>query len=117
MYSCKEKPYEFPFKNSGGYVIGKERCNDDTTLDYWLIDLSIFPRPGIYGDTLLLNGIKYNNVVKTKGLHSSLKIIGQKVDFDFHLSDSPVQPINCNLPNPITFSLKDMQVLNQAEIR
>jgi hypothetical protein len=76
--SCKPEAYEFPFENAGGYVIGKETCNADTTKDYWLIDLSIFPLPNTYGDTLTLNGVRYNHVVKTAGLSSQLKYMGQR---------------------------------------
>lgn len=102
---------------AGGYVIGKEECNIDTTKDYWLIDLSIFPLPNNYGDTLTLNGFTYNHVVKTQGLAPQFKFINARVGFDFHISSSIIQTSNCNVANPTTFSLKEMDVLNQAEIR
>jgi hypothetical protein len=117
IISCKTEPYKPNFENSGGFIIGKEKCNVDTTQDYWLIDLSIFPLPNSYDDSLILNGITYRHVVKTKGLASQFKFIGAKVDFDFHLSSFPVQTANCNIPNPASYLLKEMNVLNQAEIR
>lgn len=116
FFACKNKPFKPDFENAGGYVIGKEQCNTDTTLDYWLIDLSIFPLQNSYGDSLILNGITYRHVVKTTGLASQFKIIGTRVDFDFHLSSSLIQTVNCNV-TPATYLLKEMQVLRQSELR
>lgn len=117
ILSCNSRFPDPNFENAGGYVIGKERCNTDTTKDYWLIDFSIAPLPNNYGDSLLLNGTTYRHVVKTTGIAAQFKFIGAKVDFDFRLSISPVQTINCNVANPLTYLLKEMQVLSQAEIR
>src|SRR5215208_784156 len=116
FFCCKNKPFKPDFENAGGYVIGKEVCNTDTSQDYWLIDLSIFPLQNSYGDSLLLNGITYTHVVKTTGLASQFKIVGTRVDFDFHLSSFPVQTVNCNV-TPATYLLKEMQVLRQSELR
>jgi hypothetical protein len=113
--ACNGRPPDPNFENAGGFVIGKESCNTDTTRDYWLVDLSIFPAGNTYGDSLLLN--TYIHVVKTLGLASQFKFVGKKVDFDFRLSSTPVQTSNCSIASPITYLLKEMQVLNQAEIR
>lgn len=115
--ACKPQAFELPFENAGGYIIGKERCNTDTTKDYWLIDLSIFPLPNNYGDTLTLNGIRYNHVVKTAELDTQFKFIGARVGFDFYISSSQVNTTNCSVPTPQTYPLKTMDVLNQGEIR
>ena len=115
--SCKTQPFKPNFENAGGYVIGKERCNIDTTQDYWLIDLSIFPLPNSYGDSLIFNGTTYRHVIKTTGLAPQFKFIGARVGFDFHLTSALVQTTNCNISSPVTYLLKEMQVLNQAEIR
>jgi len=115
-FSCKEGALELPFENAGGYVIGNEQCRMDTTQEYWLVDLSIFPKPCPYGDTLWLDGSLYKNVVKTTGLAPQFRFEGAKVGFDFYLSATPVNS-TCDLPNPRTFRLKEMQVLNQAEVR
>ena len=117
LMSCKTEPFKPNFENAGGYVIGKETCNVDTSQDFWLIDLSIFPLPNNYGDSLTLNGIKYGHVVKTVGLAPQFKFIGARVGFDFNLSTSPMQATNCNVTNPDTYLLKEMNVINQAEIR
>ncbi|MFI5188464.1 MAG: hypothetical protein ACHQF0_17155 [Chitinophagales bacterium] len=115
--SCKTEPFKPDFENAGGYVIGKETCNTDTTKDYWLVDLSVFPLPNSYGDSLILNGITYKHVVKTTGLASQFKFINAKVDLDFHISSSPMQTTNCNVTSPVTYSLKEINVLSQAELR
>ena len=117
LISCKTEPFKPNFENAGGYVIGKETCNADTSKDFWIIDLSIFPLPNNYGDSLILNGTKYSHVVKTVGLAPQFHFIGARVGFDFHISTSPVQTTNCNLANPDTYFLKEMNVINQAEIR
>ncbi|MEJ7676392.1 MAG: hypothetical protein WKG06_00625 [Segetibacter sp.] len=61
------------FKIATGYVIGKESCNTDETKDYWLVDLIYLQSAPQYGDTLVLNGITYTNVIKTKDLDERLK--------------------------------------------
>ena len=40
-----------------------------------------------------------------------------KIDFDFHLSSSRIQAVNCNVASPVTYYLKEMEVLFQSEIR
>lgn len=116
LISCKEHPFDPPFENAGGYVLGKENCKIDTIKEYWLVDLSIFPSPSTYGDTLTFNGIVYRNVVKTVGLAPQFKYAGARVDFDFHLSSMPVNT-SCDVTSPRNYALKEMYVLDQAEIR
>jgi len=115
--SCKTEPFKPDFENAGGYVIGKERCNTDTTQDYWIVDLSVYPLPNSYGDSLTLNGMTYKHVVKTIGLAPQFKLIGARVGFDFHLSSLAIQTTNCNINSPVTYLLKEMNVLSQAELR
>ena len=117
ILSCKNEPYKPNFETAGGYVIGKEKCNTDTAQDFWLIDLSIFPLLNSYGDSLILNGITYKHVVKTTDLAPQFKNLGAKVGFDFHLSQSLIQSANCSISSPVTYSLKQMSVLNQGEVR
>ena len=117
FFTCKDKPFKPNFENAGGYVIGKERCNTDTTKDYWLIDLSIFPLQNNFGDTLDVNGTTYNHLVKTLDLAPQFKSIGKRVDFDFNLTATRIQTNNCNTINPLTFLLRDMKVFAQGEIR
>lgn len=69
-----------------------------------------------YGDTLTINGIFYKHLVKTTQLMPEFKIIGRKVSFDFHLSTSKVQSVGCTATNPITYNLKEMNVLATFKI-
>jgi len=117
FFACKDKPFKPNYENAGGFVIGKEKCNADTTKDYWLVDLSIFPLQNTYGDTLVFNGITYNHLVKTLELSPEFKFIGARVDFDFHLSAFAIQTNNCTIVSPFVFILKEMDVLAQGEIR
>jgi hypothetical protein len=115
--SCKSGNFTPDFEMAGGYVIGKERCNADTLQDYYIIDLSIFPLPNLYGDSLLINGFTYKHVVKTTGLAPQFKYFGARVGFDFHLSSTAVQTKSCIVTMPDTYLLKEMKILSQAEIR
>lgn len=117
--SCnKPGPYIADYKNIKGYVIGKETCNTDDTKDYWLIDFTYGTRNPIVGDTLLLNGNTYTNMLKTKGLDQQLKILGLRVSIDYRIvSADKVVTTGCNVPSPVTYNLKELTILNQGEIR
>lgn len=116
--SCKRDPYIVEYKNIKGYVIGKETCNTDETKDYWLIDFTYGSNNPKVGDTLVLNGITYTNVLKTKGLDQQLKIIGLRVSIDYNtISTNKISTTGCNVTTPVTYQLKDLTILNQGEIR
>ena len=116
--SCKRDPYYPDFDHAGGYVIGKETCKANPDNDYWLVDLS-FPLNTVttYGDTITIGGTFYTNMIKTTQLPASFKIIGKKVSFDFHLSSGKVETTGCTVATPITYRLKDMEVIASFEIR
>ncbi len=116
--SCNKQPYISDYGNVKGYVIAKEICknNDD---DYWLID---FTYPDFtqyqYGDTLILNGTKYTNVIKTKDLDQGLKKVGMAVSIDFKtFTPNQVETTGCIVSNPTTYKLKEIFIINQFEIR
>lgn len=116
--SCNKPPAILDYDNVKGYVIGKETCNRDETNDYWLLDLTFFPDTPRYGDTLLLNGITYINVVKVKGLAEQLKQIGMRVSIDFKpITTNKVITTSCTVSNPVTYNLKELFIINQGEIR
>ncbi len=116
--SCNKPPAHPEYENVKGYVISKETCNTDTTKDYWLIDLTYFPDTPQYGDTLLLNGITYTNVIKTKGLAESLKQTGMRVSLDFKtITPNKVVTIGCMATNSVTYNLKELFIIYQGEIR
>ncbi len=116
--SCTKPPARPDYDNVKGYVIGKETCNTDTTKDYWLIDLTYFPDTPQYGDTLLLNGITYKNVIKTKELDEYLKKIGMRVSINFKtITTQKVVTSACNAVNPKTYNLKEIFIIDQGEIR
>ena len=116
--SCRREPYKPDFEHAGGYVIGKETCKSNPDSDYWLIDLS-HPANVVttYGDTITVEGISYTNMIKTTELSPALKTVGKKVSFDFRLSRSKVSTTGCTSPYPITYNLKEMQIIAQGEIR
>ena len=116
--SCKHGIDIADYTNTGGFVIGRETCNTNDTEDYWLVDLTYYPNTPQYGDTLVLGGITYTNVVKVKGLDQRLKKIGMKVSFDFKtVTTNKVETMGCNVTNPKTYKLKELFIINQGEIR
>jgi hypothetical protein len=111
--SCNKPPYK-PDKNVGGYVIAKEVCKANEADDYWLIDLTYNYDTPQYGDTLILNGRAYTNVIKVKGLDPRLKQIGMTVAFDFKtITADKVQTTGCSVANPITYDLKELFIINK----
>ena len=116
--SCKRDPFKPDFDHAGGYVIGKEVCKADTTQDYWIIDLSLdYTASNTFGDTITIDGISYNHMIKTTGLLPQFHVVGKKISFDCRFSTSKVQTTGCTVANPITYNLKDMDVLASGEIR
>lgn len=116
--SCNKQPYISDYNNVKGYVIGKEICNDRDD-DYWIIDLT-YPdfTQYHYGDTLVLNGTKYTNVIKTKDLDQRLKNFGMAVSIDFKtITPNQVVTIGCTISNPTIYKLKELFIINQFEIR
>src|SRR4029079_15252072 len=119
LVSCSNKePFIPDYNNIQGYVIGKENCTTDETKDYWLIDFTYGSNNPHVGDTVLVNGLTFNNVLKTKGLDQQLKIIGMRVSIDYRIiSSTKLTSIGCDVLNPVTYSLKELTILHQGEIR
>lgn len=116
--SCNKQPFKIDYNNIRGYVIGKETCNTDETKDYWLIDFTYGTGNPNVGDTLLLNGTTFTNVLKTKGLDQQLKAIGLKVSIDYRvISTGKVITTGCSVASPAIYQLKELTILNQGEIR
>lgn len=109
-------PYMVDRKLAIGYVIGKEFCHTDETKDYWLIDLTYLQDAPQYGDTLVLNGIKYVNVVKTKDLLERFKKINMKVHVQFKvISENKMETTGCSIANSVTYNLKELFIIDQGE--
>jgi hypothetical protein len=115
--SCKKPPFKPNYENVGGRVIGKETCNTDETKDYWLLDFTVYPNSPQIGDTVFLNGITYTNVLKLKGLDQRLKQDGMRVSIDYKtITPNKVTTTGCTVTSPVTFSLKEIFIINQFEI-
>ncbi len=118
LNACNNKRPMEALPNIGGYVIGKETCNTDIGKDYWLVDFTVYATYPQIGDTLVLNGITYTNVLKVKGLAERLKEIGMRVSIDYTtVSTNRVATTDCNVTTPITYLLKELFIINQGEIR
>jgi hypothetical protein len=117
--SCNNKqPFKPDYKHIGGTVIEKETCNADEADDYWIIDFTFYPDSPQIGDTLVLNGITYTNVLKVKGLDERLQKIGMHVSFDYKtISPTKIQTSGCTVANPVTYTLKELFIIHQGEIR
>jgi len=114
FFSCNNKqPFKPPYNGAVGTIIAKENCNRDEGKDYWLIE--IFSSSSVrqqFGNKLTINGINYTNVIKTTGLTESLKKVGQKVSFDFTITDTAVSTPNCSITNPLVYNLKIAEFLH-----
>ncbi|MBI1780308.1 MAG: hypothetical protein HYR66_02920 [Sphingobacteriales bacterium] len=116
--NCNRDPYLLPYDNIGGFVIGKETCNTDDTQDYWLLDFTVYPNTPHVGDTLILNGTTYTNVLKVKGLATGLKQIGMRVSIDYKtITSNKVITTGCTITSPVTYPLRELFSINQFEIR
>jgi hypothetical protein len=58
--SCNKQPLLPPYlpqyENIGGYVIGGETCNADTSKNYWLLNFTVYQNSPQIGDTITLHG-------------------------------------------------------------
>ncbi len=116
--SCNTKPpYKPDYSNIAGYVIGKETCDTNETNDYWLLDFNVYPNTPHVGDTLVLNGITYTNVLKVKGLDPRLKQIGARVSIDYNKISDRELTTGCTVKTPVVYFLKEIFIINQGEIR
>lgn len=116
--SCNKPPLKPDYQNIGGYVIGKETCNADESKDYWLLDFTVYPNSPQIGDTLVLNGTTFTNVLKVKELGARLKQIGMSVSIDYKtISSNKIITTGCTETNSITYPLKEIFIINQGEIR
>ncbi len=114
--SCRKQPYEL--NNVAGYVIGTEICNVNEEGNYWLVDLTYNSNTPQYGDTLVLDGTTYTNVVKVKGLDERLRKKDISVSFDFKtITSEKVITSGCSVAAPVTYRLKELFIINQFEIR
>ncbi len=118
FYSCNKYPLKVDYSNIGGYVIGNETCSADSTNDYWLLSFTIYSDSPQIGDTLTLNGITYNNVLKVKGLAPRLQKIGAKVSIDYKkVSSNKIITTDCTVSSPEVYALKEIYIINVFEIR
>jgi hypothetical protein len=116
--SCNKLPYPVDYLTLYGFVVGKENCQADETQDYWLVDCTYRASSPQIGDTLMFNGITYTNVVKVKGLSDGLKKIGLPILIEYRtITSIRVSTIDCQVPLPKTYNLKEVTILNQGEIR
>lgn len=116
--SCNNKtPFKPDYSNIGGYVIGKESCDTNETNDYWLLDFNVYPNTPHVGDTLILNGITYTNVLKVKGLDPRLKQIGMRVSIDYNKISARELTMGCSVRSPEVYFLKEILIIYQFEIR
>lgn len=118
IFSCNNKhPFKPNYSNIGGYVIGKETCDTNETNDYWLLDFTVYSNSPHIGDTLVLNGITYTNVLKVKGLDHRLKKIGMSVSIDYKNISNKELTTGCTVASPTVYFLKEIFIINQGEIR
>lgn len=116
--SCNTKePSDFPYFNIAGWVIGKETCHSDPEKEYWLLSCTYYPNSPKIGDEIVVNNQTYTNVVKVKGLAPALRVINTIVSIDYlYISPDRITSYSCDVANPVTYSLRELQIINQAYI-
>jgi hypothetical protein len=115
LISCSNKePYKLNHEIAGGYVIGRESCSNDTTQDYWLLDLTALAVNKQYGDTISLHGEAFTNVVKAHGLDTAFQKVGKKIVIEFTISKDKTETEACEITAPITYPLKEVTLLVQS---
>ena len=119
LLAChRENVKKLDYDLVGGYVVGKEHCHSDTTQDFWLVDLSAVPTDHRkFGDTLQINGWNFYRLVKTKELAPQFKYFGAKVMFGAKWSSSQALSSNCDVASSVTYSLIEMRIVDQFELR
>lgn len=116
--NCNRQPFIPDYSNIKGFVIGKETCNANEALDYWLIDFTYLPNAPQVGDTLVLKGIKYTNVLKTKELDPLIKQTGLLISIDYKtITSNKVTTSGCTVAAPVIYPLKEIFIIYQGEIR
>jgi hypothetical protein len=118
--SCKRdvEPHVDREKSLSGYVIAREICHLDARKDYWLIDFTYTDNQLQLGDTLLLDGIEYTNVLKVKELDPRFHRPRMAVKMVYE-SDPAVapEPADCDHPDAAVYLLKELVVVRQVELR
>lgn len=115
LSSCGNKePYKPSYEISAAYVIGRENCYIDSSRNYWLLDLTVYPGTKQYGDTITYNGKVYTNVVKTTGLTAPFNRVGVKVGLDFTISSDRTQTDYCNAASPVTYNLREITIIHES---
>ena len=101
-----------------GYVIAKESCQLDPADDYWLVDFTYGDLNERVGDTIILDGRTYFNVLKTKELSQEHKQLGLILHIEYKsISKDRVISQGCSVSNPIIYPLKEVTINVQSEIR
>lgn len=115
LSSCNTKvPFHPLYESSAAYVIGRENCYTDTSKDYWLLDFSVWPGTKQYGDTIILHGKTYTNVVRSLGLVAPHNMLGQKVALNFTISSNRFKDSGCDVTSADTFYLKEIKIISQG---
>lgn len=117
--SCRRPGGFVPsYKSAEGYVIGKENCHSDPDKDYWLVDFDFETNTPQIGDTVEIDGIKYNHVLKVIGLDPRIKEIGKIVWIDYDsISKSKIITRGCSIDNVKTYPSREIFIKYQNERR
>ena len=107
---CYKPPEEDDTQFIDGYVIGRESCYQDGSLNYWLIDCTVRARwqtPQI-GDSLIIDSVQYSNVIKLKSLPSELGIIGMPIAIGYTAVKERSISVGCNITSPTVYYLREI---------
>lgn len=114
LLGCKKNdikpPFLIEYLKVDGIVIGKEKCKNNQSQDYWLISFNpIDTKP--FGNQITLEGKAYTNVMKTLHLPIDAKKVGQKILIEYvSLNDVDIETTGCEVADPLTFTIHEMLI-------
>jgi hypothetical protein len=109
LITCR--PYsEYDDEFIDGYIIGRESCYQNDSLNYWLIDCTVRPAwqtPQI-GDTVVIDTIRYTNVIKIKNLPPDLQLIGLPIAIAYLVIKEKNITGGCNVATPEVYYVREI---------
>ena len=111
LVACENKrPMMIDLHQSDVTVIKKENCMQNPDTDFWLLNLD--SKIGDIGDTIEIDGVVYNNVVKTSALAPELKSAGKRLRIFYHLLGNERTVISrCPATDSLQFAVYNIPII------
>ena len=110
VVGCNKPPEKDDTQFIDGYIIGRETCYQDSSLNYWLIDCTVRARwqtPQI-GDSVVIDSVQYTNVIKLKSLPPNLQVIGMPIAIGYTVVKERSISVGCNIASSTVYYLREI---------